>query len=71
MISRLALSSVLIFAGILHLIHPELFDPAIPFGPKFEINVIVGIFEILLSILLWPRKTRDHVALLTALWFVS
>jgi hypothetical protein len=70
MISRLALSSVLIFAGILHLILPDLFDPAIPFGPKLEINIIVGIFEILLSIILWPRKTRDHGALLTALWFL-
>jgi uncharacterized protein YqjF (DUF2071 family) len=70
MISKLALSSLLFSAGLIHLIRPELFNPAIPFGPKLEINIIVGIFEIGLTIFLWHRKTQDKATLLTAFWFL-
>jgi uncharacterized protein YqjF (DUF2071 family) len=70
MISRLALSALLFSAGVLHLVRPEVFDPAIPFGPKFEINVFAGILEIALAAGLWFPRLADHAARLSALWFI-
>lgn len=70
MVSRFILSFVLSVAGVLHLISPQLFDPAIPFDLKFEINLMSGIFEIILSIGLWVKPFRDFFARLTALWFL-
>lgn len=70
MISRLLMSSLLLVAGILHLIRPELFNPAIPFAWKMEINVFAGVLELLLGIGLWTRALRDLTAQITALWFL-
>jgi len=70
MASRLILSLVLIIAGILHLFAPHLFDPAIPFKLKYEINILAGIIEILLAIGLWIKTIRDKAAQFTALWFL-
>ncbi len=71
MISRLGLTLLLIVAGTLHLLRPELFDPAIPFDFKWEINLIAGFLEITLGLGLWIQKTRDRCAKVIALWFLS
>jgi len=68
--SRLLLSALLATAGLLHLVSPELFDPAIPFAPKSAINILAGILEIILASGLWFERTRDHAARLSALWFL-
>ncbi len=70
MISRLLLSSILLVAGVLHLIRPELFDNAIPFSFKFEINLLAGFLEILLGLGLWIPKFKDFAARISALWFL-
>ncbi len=70
MVSRLALSALLLVAGVLHLARPELFDPAIPFPWKWEINLFAGVLEILLGLGLWPARTRERAAQGTALWFL-
>jgi uncharacterized protein len=69
MISRLAMSSLLIVAGFFHFLHPHIFDPAIPFSFKLEVNYIAGFIEIFLGAGLLLEKTRDLSARLTALWF--
>jgi len=69
-ISRALLSLVLLLAGVVHLVRPDLFDPAIPFWPKAQINLLAGVLECLLAIGLWTPKLRDRVAQLTALWFL-
>lgn len=61
---------MLVSAGLLHLIRPELFDPAIPFGPKITINYFAGVLEITLAIGLWLKTTRDRCSQITALWFL-
>ncbi len=70
MISRAILSLLLFIAGVLHLTHPELFDPAIPFEPKNLINLFSSFLEIALSFGLWPKNFRDHCARASALWFL-
>jgi uncharacterized protein len=70
MISRSALSLLLLVAGVIHLARPDLFNPAIPFDHKFEINLAAGILEILLAIGFWIPKSRELSARLSALWFL-
>jgi uncharacterized membrane protein len=50
MISRFLLSLVLMVAGLLHIFSPEMFDPAIPFQMKYEINLFAGVLDQLISI---------------------
>lgn len=69
-VSRLLLTALLAAAGTLHLFAPEVFDPAIPFPWKLEINLSAGALELLLAAGLWPRRTGDHAARLSALWFL-
>lgn len=57
-------------AGVVHLIRPELFDPAIPFSFKLEINIAAGIFEIMLALGLCFSRTKDLAARLSALWLL-
>ncbi len=69
-LSRLGLSALLGVAGYLHVVSPEAFNPAIPFPWKTEINILVGLFEILLAVGLWPERTREYAARFSALWFL-
>ena len=71
MISRGLLALVLLTAGVLHIVCPHLFDQAIPFGPKFAINVFAGILEIILAVGLMIKRFRDRAAQVTALWFLA
>ncbi|MEM9858764.1 MAG: MauE/DoxX family redox-associated membrane protein [Bacteroidota bacterium] len=51
-----------LFAGINHFIDPEFYYPLIPpyFGFPDFINVVSGIAEIVLALLLIPLKTRNY-----------
>jgi hypothetical protein len=68
---RLLLSFILFIAGFFHLLYPQAFYPAIPFTPKFAINLLAGLFEIVLALLLWSARFRDLAAKLSALWFLG
>jgi uncharacterized protein YqjF (DUF2071 family) len=57
-------------AGLIHIFFPEMFDPAIPFQMKDEINLFAGILEILLSIGLWIPLANDLSSKICALWFL-
>jgi uncharacterized protein len=70
MLSRILLSLLLVIAGIVHLWRPEVFNPAIPFPWKWEINLLSGVFEIILGCALWIPKSKDLAARLSALWFL-
>ncbi len=70
LIAKIFISTLLAYIGALHLITPDLFNPVIPFPWKWEINLISGVLEIVLAILLWIPKTRDFAARMTALWFL-
>ena len=70
MISRLLLTLLLIIAGLTHWINPQLFNPAIFFPYKYEINLLVGLLEIILGLGLWSKKYSDDCARLSALWFL-
>jgi len=70
MVLKALLSLVLFVAGVLHLVRPELFNPAIPFGPKLLINYGSGLFEIILALSLWSRRLGDTAARGAALWFL-
>lgn len=69
-LSRLLLFALLTLAGLTHLIAPGHFDPAIPFPWKLEINILVGVLEILLAVGLWLKRYQDFAARMTALWFL-
>lgn len=71
MVSRSVLALLLFTAGVLHLLRPELFDPAIPFAAKGPINVASGALEIALALVLWIPRWRDVAARLAALWFLA
>ncbi|MBY0415401.1 MAG: DUF2071 domain-containing protein [Bdellovibrionales bacterium] len=49
---------------------PGAFDSAIPFGPKWPINFLVGVFEITLALGFFSKKYGDLSARLSALWFI-
>jgi hypothetical protein len=68
--SRLLLTGLLAAAGMVHLLAPEAFNPAIPFPWKLEINYAAGGLELLLALGLWPARTREHAARWSALWFL-
>ncbi len=70
MLSRCALSLLLFTAGWVHLLRPELFDPAIPFAAKGLINALSGGLEIALAVGFWVPPLRDASARLSALWFL-
>ena len=72
MIKRFFLSLILTVAGLLHLVAPRLFVPALPIiiPHPTEIIYITGILEILLAIGLMWRKTQDLSAKLSALYFI-
>jgi uncharacterized membrane protein len=67
-IERFFLSLILLSAGILHLVRPEVFDPAIFWGYKELSNVAAGVLELILALLLLVRPGLG--ARLTALWLV-
>ncbi len=70
MIARLVLSLILFIAGIVHIVRPDFFDPAIPFPLKYEINCLAGIIEMALATSFWIPRFRDLGARLCALWFL-
>lgn len=67
---RILLSLLLVVAGIVHFVRPEVFDPAIPFPHKLLINYLSGLIEIVLGVGLWVPRFKDHAARLSALWFL-
>jgi uncharacterized protein YqjF (DUF2071 family) len=69
-VSRILLVGLLATAGVLHLLRPELFDPAIPFSAKLACNIFAGSLELVLAAGLMAARTRDHAARLSALWFL-
>ena len=70
-LSRALLSLLLFVAGLLHLITPELFAPAIPFEWKLEINLLAGVLEIALAFALWIPALKDSAARACAVWFLA
>jgi uncharacterized membrane protein len=66
--ARFFLSLILLFAGVLHIIVPEVFTPAIFWGHEETSNFVAGIYEIILSFLLWYRPKMG--AILSAGWFI-
>jgi uncharacterized protein YqjF (DUF2071 family) len=70
-VSRLLLALLLAAAGVLHLLRPELFDPAIPLPYKGAINIIVGVFECALAVGLLCPSLRDRAAQNAAGWFLA
>lgn len=64
------ISGLLFSAGLIHLFMPELFYPATPLPWKWEFNILVGVFEIIVAILFWVPKLNDFAARLSALWFL-
>ena len=67
---RLFIFCLLFFAGLFHLFLPELFNPAIPLKWKSEINLVVGVMEMILALFLWSPKFKDFAARASALWFL-
>jgi uncharacterized membrane protein len=65
---RFFLSLLLFVAGLLHLFVPQAFSSAIFWGYEETSNILAGVFEIILSILIWyyPRVG----AILSAGWFI-
>ena len=70
MIARFILALIFFVSGVTHLIRPDLFNPAIPFSFKSEINIIVGIIEILIAFALCLSSTKDMAARMAALWLL-
>lgn len=70
MISRLMLSLLLFAAAVCHGIFPHLFNDAIPFAQKREINFAVGCIELILSLGLWYPRHSDFFARACAAWFL-
>lgn len=66
------MSSLLISAGLLHLVAPSIFYPAIPdfFIYKYEITILTGVLEIILGLLLLSSQLRNTVAAIIALYFI-
>ena len=71
MIKLFSLSFILFVAGLVHLIRPEVFLPAIPLFISFPYEVIylTGILEIILAVGLIRKKTQDMSAKIVALYF--
>jgi len=65
---RFFLSAILLVAGVLHLIRPEIFAPAIFWGYEDLSNYVAGVLEIILAILLWTHPRLGGT--LTAVWLV-
>lgn len=70
MMSRFLLSALLTTAAVFHFLWPEAFHPAIPFSFKWEINILVGVWELFLGLGLWSSRFKDLAARLSALWFL-
>jgi uncharacterized protein YqjF (DUF2071 family) len=66
------LSSLFFFAGLTHLLSPQFFFNAIPDALiyKGEINLVVGVLEIILSLCLISQKKIDLTSRLTALYLI-
>ena len=72
MIKRFFLSSILIVAGLIHLVSPSLFIPAIPSFIPFPVTIILvtGILEIILALGLMFKRSQDFCAKFIALYFI-
>ena len=68
--SRSLFSGFLFTAGLLHLVRPDLFSPALPVEGKLALNWAAGLLEILLALALWSTRWRDLAARGAALWFL-
>jgi len=71
-IKRFSLSSILFVAGLIHIVSPSLFLPAIPIFIPFPVTCIflTGILEILLAVGLLYRRYQDFCAKFIALYFI-
>ncbi len=69
---RAFLSSLFFIAGMVHLISPERFLPALPESLPFKLEIIfvTGILEIVLALGLIQRKNRDFFARTSALYLL-
>jgi uncharacterized membrane protein len=67
-IGRFCLSAILFSAGVIHLVLPEIFNPAIFWGMEELSNIAAGFLEIMLSLLIWVRPKLG--AYLTTTWFI-
>ena len=69
---KFLLSLILLIAGLVHLVKPEVFLPAFPKVIPFKIELIyvTGVFEIILAIGLLIKKFQDLAAKTTALYFL-
>ena len=70
MLLRIFLRGLLLIAGLVHLVRPDLFFQAMPFPQKLLLNYAAGVWEILLALGLWHPRSRDHAARGAALWFL-
>jgi uncharacterized protein len=72
MIRLFLLSLILIVAGLIHLITPEVFLPVMPEFIPFHLEIIylTGILELVLGVGLVNKKTQDLAAKSTALYFL-
>lgn len=69
--SRIILILILLGAGVLHIVMPGVFDPAIPFDDyKWSINLFAGLLEIALALGLCSKRFQDLAARTAALWFL-
>lgn len=71
-ISLIAMSAILIIAGVAHFINPQTFISVMPsFIPlKAEIVFLTGVVELLFVPALWIDSTRRNSALLLAFYFL-
>lgn len=69
----LPLALILAVAGVVHLVSPEVFHPAMPpYLPwPHEIILFTGVCELLAAAGLFPRKSRRVTALTLAVYFVA
>ena len=65
---RFFLSAILLVAGVLHIIRPEIFAPAIFWGYEDLSNYAAGLLEIILAVILWTHPKLGGI--LTAAWFI-
>lgn len=72
MIRKLFLTILLIFAGLIHILRPEVFTNAVPdfLIYKKEIISLTGFLEIFLAIGILIKKTQSLSARLTAYYFI-
>ncbi len=65
---KIFFSLVFLVAGIVHIMKPEVFNPAIFWGMETLSNYAAGILEIILAVLIWASP--DLGARASAIWLM-